>query len=219
VADVRSQGGLRLPLPWASRMRCWPTGPAAARGRWRWSTSSPPGGPAGAGAGRLPPGRGDAGPPVGPSAAGAPAAGRRVRKSRAWPLSCPFPCQRGYRAPGPQRHLETISRAAQTRLPHAVPLHPDPRPARPRRRRQGPWRSWSCATSSPSSDASSHDPGWNPPTAPCSPRPAASCHATAGRASSSPRTPCGAGIAWSPACGPTRTAATDDHRWTTTYSS
>jgi len=61
-----------------------------------------------------------------------------VRKSRAWPLSCPFPCQRGYRAPDPQRHLETISRAAQTRLPHAVPLHPAPRPARPRRRRQGP---------------------------------------------------------------------------------
>src|SRR6266545_3666261 len=33
---------------------------------------------------------------------------------------------------------ETIPRAAQTRLPHAVPLHPAPRPARPRRRRQGP---------------------------------------------------------------------------------
>jgi hypothetical protein len=64
-----------------------------------------------------------------------------------------------------------------------------------------------------------HDPGWNPPTAPCSPRSAASCHATAGRACSSPRTPCGAGTAWSPACGPTRTAATHDHRWTTTYSS
>jgi hypothetical protein len=31
---------------------------------------------------------------------------------------------------------------------------------------------------------------------------------------------CGAGTAaWSPARGPTRTAATDDHRWTTTYGS
>jgi hypothetical protein len=144
---------------------------------------------------------------------------RRVRKSRAWPLSCPFPCQRGYRAPGPQRHLETISRAAQTRLPHAVPLHPAPRPARPRRRRQGP--------GDPGPAPPAHSPPTPAPTTQAGtrrPRPAlrsaASCHATAGRASSSPRAPCGAGIAaWSPACGPTRTAATDDHRWTTTYSS
>jgi hypothetical protein len=49
---------------------------------------------------------------------------------------------------------------------------------------------------------------------------AASYHATAGRASLSLPTPCGASIAaWSPARGPTHPAAMGDHRWTTTYSS
>jgi hypothetical protein len=58
-------------------------------------------------------------------------------------------------------------------------------------------------------------PRLEPADAPCSPRSAASCRATAGRASSSSPRRCGAGTAaWSPAPGPTRIAATDDRPWT-----
>jgi hypothetical protein len=54
----------------------------------------------------------------------------------------------------------------------------------------------------------------------CSPRPAASCPAPAGRASSSPRRRCWVGIGgWSPAPGPTRTARPAGRRWTRRCSS
>ena len=66
----------------------------------------------------------------------------------------------------------------------------------------------------------SHDPGWSPPTAP-SWRQSAGCYRDpAGRASWSSRRHCSAGtVAWSQDPGPSRVAATGDHRWTTTSSS
>jgi hypothetical protein len=74
------------------------------------------------------------------------------------------------------------------------------------------WRSWCCATSSPSSNGRPPAPSWNPPTAPCSPPSAACSHATVGPASSSHLRRCGAGIAaWSPGDGPLRVAAKGDH--------
>jgi hypothetical protein len=64
-----------------------------------------------------------------------------------------------------------------------------------------------------------HDPGWNPPTVPCSPRSAGCCREPAGRGSSSNPTPCCAGtVGWSLADGPTRTATPAGQRWTTTCS-
>src|SRR6266511_368993 len=45
------------------------------------------------------------------------------------------------------------------------------------------WRSWSCATSLPSSVVRPHAPGWSRQTGPCSPRSAAYSRGPAGRAS------------------------------------
>src|SRR5678816_1243898 len=64
------------------------------------------------------------------------------------------------------------------------------------------WNSWCCATSSPCCVASSHVPGWSRQTGPCSLPSVACCRDLAGRASSSGRRGCWAGIAvWSPAPG------------------
>jgi hypothetical protein len=69
------------------------------------------------------------------------------------------------------------------------------------------WRSWSYATSLPSSVAKPHAPGCSRLTGPCSPRSAACCRGPAGRASSSSPTRCCAGTGgWSPARGPPHTA-------------
>ena len=63
---------------------------------------------------------------------------RRVRAPPYGPVSCRFAQQLGYRRPVVNAAAEAILGAAETRLPDPVPLHPAARPARPRRRRQGP---------------------------------------------------------------------------------
>jgi hypothetical protein len=98
-------------------------------------------------------------------------------------VNCGFAGRLGYRAAALTAASEAIQRAAQTRLPHLVPIHPAARAARPRGTPPRTSSSWSSATSSPCCAARPHDPGSNPPIGHCSPRSAARCHEPAGPAS------------------------------------